>query len=226
MLHSYKKLIIVPGHAVFKQNVSELPDDIHNDNYWVLQKFQKGEPKYYIEHIQTATQFAQHNPDSLIVFSGGRTRAESKNWSEASSYHSIYLKLNKGRPINGTALEPYARDSFENLLFSLCRFSEVTNRKPEHLYVFGWKFKQKRFELHSNSLNIPQNKFTYIGVNDPDDLEVAIHGENKVIELFQQFPFGDYGDLQQKRVERNPFHDTPPYNTDAYLQSTPNNTDS
>jgi hypothetical protein len=38
-------------------------------------------------------------------------------------------------------VEDYARDSFENLLFSICRFKEVTGNYPARVTVVGYTFK-------------------------------------------------------------------------------------
>jgi hypothetical protein len=50
--HDPTELIIVPGHAAFKESVTEVPAAPERDEYWVLQEFQQGEPPYYIEHIE------------------------------------------------------------------------------------------------------------------------------------------------------------------------------
>ena len=45
--------------------------------------------------------------------------------------------------------EEFARDSFENLLFSLCRHRELTGGYPQRLTVVSLPFKRERFEtLH------------------------------------------------------------------------------
>ena len=89
-----KNLIIVPGHAAFETNTTpdELPDrpfDVENDP-WVLASFQKGEPKFYGEHMQVGLDLAGEDHNSLLVVSGGFTRPDSVNgrydWSEADSY--------------------------------------------------------------------------------------------------------------------------------------------
>jgi hypothetical protein len=43
------------------------------------------------------------------------------------------------------ATEEHARDSFENLLFSICRFYELTGNYPESITVVGFEFKKERF---------------------------------------------------------------------------------
>lgn len=55
--------------------------------------------------------------------------------------------------------EEFARDSYENLLFSLCRFHEITGRYPDKITVIGFGFKEKRFtDLHRKAVRFPKNK--------------------------------------------------------------------
>ena len=61
-------------------------------------------------------------------------------------------------------MQEHARDSFENLLFSLCRFYELTGHYPDHLLVIGYDFKHERFaDLHRAALRWPDQRFTFIG---------------------------------------------------------------
>ena len=61
-------------------------------------------------------------------------------------------------------LQDKARDSFENLLFGLCRFYELTGRYPEFVVVVGYEFKRQRFEqLHRSALRLPAEAFRYEG---------------------------------------------------------------
>jgi len=56
--------------------------------------------------------------------------------------------------------EEFARDSYENLLFSLCRFFEITGRYPEKVTVIGFGFKERRFtELHRKAVRFPRERF-------------------------------------------------------------------
>eukprot|EP01037_Dinobryon_pediforme_P037403 gene37403-44865_t len=60
-------------------------------------------------------------------------------------------------------LEEYARDSFENLLFSICRFREVVGTYPKSISVVGFDFKGKRFsEHHRKAIGFPEANFTYV----------------------------------------------------------------
>ena len=63
-----------------------------------------------------------------------------------------------------TAPQEHARDSFENLLFSLCRFHEITGRYPARITAVSYTLKQKRFEqLHRAAVRFPAAAFSFIG---------------------------------------------------------------
>ena len=56
--------------------------------------------------------------------------------------------------------EEFARDSYENLLFSLCRFHEITGRYPDKITVIGFGFKEKRFkDLHRKAVRFPEDRY-------------------------------------------------------------------
>ena len=46
-----------------------------------------------------------------------------------------------------TSTEEFATDSFENLLFSICRFREITGSYPKEITVVSFSFKRRRFEM-------------------------------------------------------------------------------
>ena len=215
MINSIENLIIVPGHAAFKAEVLiSKVEDPGNDEYWVLQDFQKGEPNFYVQHIEAGVNFAKEDKTNLLLFSGGRSRHEAGGWSEALTYYCIAKHNNYWTERNSVAerihLEEYARDSFENLEFSLYRYYDIVKNYPTHVYVVGWKFKQSRFEFHAKTLGISCD-FTYIGCNNPADLAAAENGESKTLKQFYDDPRGESGELSKKRLDRNPLNLNIPY---------------
>ena len=203
------ELIIVPGHAAFKKEVSlPLPSDIEKDDLWVLQSFQAGEPPFYIEHIKSALELADNA--SIVVFSGGRTRLESgRAWSEAKTYYEIAKLLSPKLP--RVELEEYARDSFQNLDYSVRKFKSLTCTMPTKIFVVGWAFKAERYHVHAKTLGVTDT-FEYLGVNNPseDDLQGALKGERATLEQFEVTPRGDSGPLLDKRLQRDPWGDGEP----------------
>ena len=77
----------------------------------------------------------------------------------------------------------------------------------------GWKFKGPRYEQHFETLGIKSDKYTYVGVNNPDDLAAAEVSEQQTREQFTQYPDGNGGELANKREKRNPFNIRIPYDT-------------
>lgn len=64
-------------------------------------------------------------------------------------------ELLRGRMVT----EEYARDSYENLLFSICRFSEMTGNYPDKITVVGFEFKRYRFEnIHRQAIRYPKEQ--------------------------------------------------------------------
>lgn len=195
------------------------------DSVWYLLDYQQGRdlPREFVNHIAAGVEVAAKDPRSILIFSGGQTRADAGPRSEAQSYYFVAEHFDWwGHPAvaGRTVTEEYARDSFENLLFSLCRFTEISNgRYPSKVTVISFDFKKHRFaELHAKALRLPS--FTFVpmepqvtGTNSPlkFDKQAAIDGERITVHQFRQDPYGCGTVLAKKRQERNPFARYPPY---------------
>lgn len=217
-MESLDNLIIVPGHAAFHESVTTVPAHPEKDDGWVLQSFQHGEPPYFIEHMQRGLELLRQDESSLLLFSGGHTRKAAGHWSEAATYAAVAEHYGywceesvRHQLVGRVALEEYARDSFENILFSLYRFKELTGKEPEFTSVVGWRFKEARFDLHRVALGLAAVKFAYIGCNNPHNLEGAVKDELATLEQFRADPTGSHSVLAAKKEARDPFHHTPPY---------------
>jgi hypothetical protein len=208
---SLERLIVVAGHAVY---VGGEADDPARDDRWLLQPFQRGEPPFYIDHIRGGVALAAADAQSLLVFSGGYTRHEAGPRSEAQSYWTLAEHFGwwSAESVRARAtVEEFARDSFENVLFSICRFKEATGRYPRSLDVVSWAFKEARFRLHREALRFPESGFRFHGVNQPADLAAAQRGEATALAAFRADPHGTGDALGAKRANRNPFARQPPY---------------
>lgn len=164
-------------------------------------------------------------PDCVNADASGATRSHlTSPLSEASSYHRLaaargYLRPSAGD--EGTALsvaarattEEYALDSYENLLFSIARFREVTGRWPDKITVVGYGMKRKRFEqLHRGAIRFPAARFRYIGIDDAGNTAEHYAGELKHgYAPFLFSPAGCRPPLSSKRLDRNPFARYPSY---------------
>jgi hypothetical protein len=180
-------------------------------------------PAAIVGHIKAGIQEAADDSQSLLVFSGGETRASTGPETEGSSYYRVTDAMNLW-PVGDNTLrartvtEEFATDSYQNLLFSICRFYEVTGSYPNKITMVSFTFKQRRFEtLHIPALRWPANQFKYVGYDPPSstgfDLAEATYGElENAAKPFEGDPYGCHSEvLKEKRRARNPFARTPPY---------------
>ena len=176
-------VIIVPGHGVFRGLNAE---EWANENQWGLDPhFHEGSGlliRAIAQHIKMGLQELKDDVDrSIVVFSGGQTKPGAGPRSEGLSYYLLMeaTKLFGLFPVGSAQAqhvmttrvfaEEYSRDSYENLLFSVCRFKEVTGHYPSRIVVVGWEYKRRRFEdLHRVALRWPKQRFRYIGVDIVD----------------------------------------------------------
>lgn len=192
------------GHAIVRDLAQ-----VEQDSGWFLLDFQRGEPRKYIEHIRRGVAEAAADPDALLLFSGGPTRREAGPRSEALSYWLVaehYGWFGHTAVRERTYLEDFARDSFENLLFGICRFREVAGVLPEQVSVVSWEFKRQRFEdLHRDAIAWPRERFRYVGANDPDAIGQALEAEQRAREKYRLDPYSNGPEFRAKKDERNPF---------------------
>lgn len=211
---SHDHLVLVVGHAIV--DLLQLHSAVTNESSWHLLPYQRGQglPQVIESHIKAGIALAANDSKTLLMISGGQTREESgPGVSEAGSY--LQVARHEGWILRNVtvALEEYARDSFENLLFSLCRFYEVVGTYPSKVTIVGFPFKMERFYLHLAALGFPAVNFVYAGVPLPIQFneEPAVLGEAGVRLTFQSDPYGCSPSLRGKRKERNPYNRTPPY---------------
>jgi hypothetical protein len=196
--------ILVAGHAILR-DLSRVQEDAG----WYLLDFQRGEPPCYIGHIQRAVQLCAADANSILIFSGGMTRPEAGPRSEGLSYWLVAEHLGWfGHPevAQRAHIEDFARDSFENLLFGLCRAKELTGTLPDHVTLVSWEFKRQRFEaLHREAIAWPSERFTYIGANNPPHLEQALAAETQARAKYLADPYSKGREFAAKKEARNPF---------------------
>eukprot|EP00892_Ulva_mutabilis_P005530 jgi/Ulvmu1/3349/UM156_0006.1 len=203
-----KHMIIVAGHSVYVSH--NFSDPTKNSN-WYLLDYQNlpRQAESFVEHIRIGVREAAEDTNSVLVFSGGFTREDAGAVSEAGSYWHVADSLNwfgntsvKSRVV----LEDKARDSMENLLFSICRFRQFTGVYPQNITIVSYSFKEERFvQLHAAALGIPTDMISFIGT-PPLDREGAEKGEHKALQEFKHDPYACKDPLQKKRRRRDPFH--------------------
>ncbi|KAK9254203.1 hypothetical protein V1507DRAFT_487921 [Lipomyces tetrasporus] len=210
-------LIIVAGHAIWKgQPGIRAGEDVSE---WNLKEFQVGQQATFIKHIEMGVNLGLADLSALVVFSGsrGQTDRSAGPLSEAQSYwnlamaRSIIPEANKEFPVR-MLTEEFARDSYENLLFSICRFYEFTGLYPQKITVISHKFKSHRFDnLHRVALRYPKSSFKFLGINPPGE-EPSESERINAVEPFQQDPYAcSHPTLMEKKMARNPFRRRAPY---------------
>ncbi|KAI3460501.1 hypothetical protein Pfo_017164 [Paulownia fortunei] len=211
-----RNLVMVAGHSVYTSSRCEKVDE---EDAWYLEPYQKhpGQAATFVTHIQKGVEITVNDDVALLLFSGGETRKDAGPRSEAQSYWIVAESkqwFGKRDSVRGRALtEEHARDSFENLLFSLCRFRELTGTYPHNITVVGYDFKEERFvHLHRSAIRFPEARFFYSGTpSSQNSREAALKGEALVRTQFQEDPYGCLGSLRRKKLGRDPFHRAIPY---------------
>ncbi|KAL1193047.1 hypothetical protein V5N11_036344 [Cardamine amara subsp. amara] len=210
-----KNLVMVAGHSVY---TSSNCGKVDKEDSWFLETYQKnpGQAATFLSHIQEGVEAAGKDDESLLLFSGGETRKDAGPRSEAQSYWAVAESkgwFGKDEVRSRALTEEHARDSFENLLFSVCRFRELTGSYPKNITVVSYDFKEERFaHLHRLAMGFPESRFFYLGTPaSVSSKEGALKGEAMVRAQFQEDPYGCVGSLWRKKLKRDPFHRTIPY---------------
>ncbi len=233
-MRNVNTLVTVAGHATFLGSLERVPDDPSDERHWELQHFQAGEVPIYITHMRYAADLVAADSSSLGIMSGGRTRPAGGLWSEAESYLGTALRFGFWQGGDETSAadvcsrfdtERHARDSLENVWFSVMHYRRMLGRMPLNIAMVGWEVKEPRFEYHARTLGIPQDVYSYEAVPldaygntvRPQDMGYFVKSEIKNLGLWQETPLGDSGLLLDKRNDRNPFGVTPPYSWAEYV---------
>ena len=208
-LKGLSNLVVVAGHSVLRYTDAANAEE---NESWYLEPYMEiaGQAKTFVEHIKMGIEEAARDPKTILLFSGGTTKVKAGPMTEAQSYWTVAEKYNwfGNEDVRHRAFtENFARDSFENLLFSLCRFNELTGDYPVNMAVVSYDFKRQRFaEIHREALRFPQERFTFLGSSYPEEnLAKASQGERGVYEKFQNDPYGVHGELKAKLYMRDPF---------------------
>ncbi|MQL76529.1 hypothetical protein Taro_008923 [Colocasia esculenta] len=213
---NFHNLVMVAGHSIY---TSSACGKVDSEDSWFLEPYQKnpGQAATFLTHIKEGIEAAAKDDSAILLFSGGETRKNAGPRSEAQSYWAVAESkgwFGKQDNVRERAMtEEHARDSFENLLFSVCRFRELTGKYPHNITVVSYDFKEERFaHLHRMALGFPESRFFYVGTPaSPVAKEAAAKGEAAVRAQFLEDPYGCLGTLHEKRLRRDPFHRSVPY---------------
>ncbi|CAI4036529.1 hypothetical protein SMKI_15G3760 [Saccharomyces mikatae IFO 1815] len=119
--------------------------------------------------------------------------------------------------------EEFSLDSFDNLIYSIYRFEEITKKFPQKITIIGFAFKMSRFiNCHARAIDYPQSNITYIGI-DPEPMNynqtqllkyyndlIQMEHEN-ALSLFSSDWYATKDRLLTKKKSRNPFKRTASY---------------
>ena len=149
-------LLMLAGHAIYQ------------DGHW--HGGHAGEERLYAEHIHDAFRiFAAEGYDALVL-SGGRSRphlAPQIGNSEAEGMRDYALESGLMGEDDAVLLEPFGRDSFENLFFAMLCFHRQRGEWPSRVGAVSWKFKALRFYLIACGLRLADGRFRFFGSGDP-----------------------------------------------------------
>ena len=129
-----------------------------------------GEDAFYARHVEAAIELLHADAYEYLSLSGGRTHRsvaqQTGGLSEAEG--AKQYAIDQGLLSAGDdriILEAWARDSMENLYFSILAFFQKTRRWPSRIGVVSWASKGLRFHLIACGMQLGGRIFFH-GVGD------------------------------------------------------------
>lgn len=169
----------------------------------IYSEFPEDKPVYE-QQLRESVKCVQTQMHDLLIISGGYTKEEIEK-SEAQGMVDWAYDLGLDLDEIIFILEEYARDSFENVLFSMCRFYKEYNQFPEGIGVCSWRFKEPRFTIFAEALTLPNYSFVSVGEKE------ITWTESDLLEMVKDDPFQRNPDLVSKRQNRDPWEKGNPY---------------
>lgn len=204
-----ENLIILPCHSVFAPELnSNINGDFDSDDIaksdrfsialnpknWILESFQieSDDQISFLKHLELSLLELHENiGNSALVISGGFTKKQIKK-SESSSYLELaekvgFLKSPYFKKGANILLDEYARDSYENILYSICTFYNRFNKFPQKITIIGFGFKRERF-LSSHLVTL--GYYSVPSIND-NNIKIDNLPDTKHVKYINSGPFLD-----------------------------------
>lgn len=158
----------------------------------------------YEKQLRESIRIVQGKSYDLLIISGGYTKKAIEK-SEAQGMVDWALDLRLDIEEIPFILEEYSRDSFENVLFSMCRYYKEYEQFPNRIGICSWKSKKRRFEIIAEALKLP---YHFLGIGEKEALARA---EAQQVERIRTDPFHRSPYLASKRQRRDPWRKGNPY---------------
>jgi hypothetical protein len=211
---------MVAVHAIYRGTRWE-PANVRDEANWFLEQSQHGHVDTFLAQIRKGVELAANDTSSILLFSGGQTRLGLGPRSEGTSYWQAADAFDwfgmRDIVQNRSHAEEYARDSLENLLFSVCRFKQLSGSYPRYVKVVSMGYKEQRFvTLHRKALRFPLARFEYFGIDPPNvaGMRDSLYSRERSMSMgpFAKDPYGcKMLELLDKRIGRNPYIRYHPY---------------
>jgi hypothetical protein len=129
------------------------------------------------------------------------------------SYYDLAIHRNLISPATRPSIitEPFALDSYENIIYSLVCYYQYTSQWPTHITLISHAFKERRFaDIHIPAARWPLERLRYVGV-DPvgksqEELQV---GERWACAVWEGDPYaGGVGKVGRTRCGRGQWKET------------------
>jgi len=193
---SATSLLVLCGHCVYDKGL--MYTEYQTDR-------SVNDRSVYVEQLSKSIKALQDGLFDMLILSGGYTKKQIEK-SEAQGMLEWAQDLDMITDTKRIILEEFARDSFENILFSMCKFYESYNRFPGSITFCSWTPKERRFRVTADSLKI--STYSFWGIGENKELECA---EEKLLEIIITDPFYRRHELAAKRQFRDPWNKGIPY---------------